>query len=222
LYNVIYVFTYRWVETRSLLFTGIVLLVTATLAGCGMPSASPTATGIGSPGEATVSPTPDASPTPGEHTAAAPDATHPPTASAAWTNTPKAPAPQNTPLVSATQARGALLAPYADLLAKAEEEGYVNVIVGLDLPTGPFKPEGTLTASEIEAQRQAIAATRQALLGSLEGYDVEAYAWWDSVPHVALRVDREALEQLIESPYVTALQEDTPDEPHGEGSGVEP
>lgn len=219
----IYPFSCRWVRTRPVLLAGIVLFITAALAGCDTPPASLTAADIGSPVGTAASPRPDASPTPGPTASAATDAaplaTHPPTAPAEPTSTPE---PPDTPVLSATQTRSALLALYANLLAKAKEGGYVNLIVGLDLPTGPFKPEGALTASEIEAQRQAIAATRKALLGSLEGYDVEAYAWWDSVPHVALRVDREALEQLIESPYVTTLQEDTPEETHGEGSGVEP
>jgi subtilisin family serine protease len=101
----------------------------------------------------------------------------------------------------------------SELIAKAAEEGHVLVIVGLR-PATDFIPEGTLARpSAIDQQRSEIATTRQALLGSLAGYNAQAYASWDSVPYVALKVDAEALRQLVASPYVTTIQEDIPDRP---------
>jgi uncharacterized repeat protein (TIGR01451 family) len=104
---------------------------------------------------------------------------------------------------------------YSDLFKKVAEEGFVRVIAGLRLPKATFTPEGTLTSSEaVEAQRQLIATTRDALLGSLADYSAEAYASWESLPYVALKVDAEALEQLINSRYVTTVQEDSLSRPH--------
>ena len=104
---------------------------------------------------------------------------------------------------------------YSELLGKAATEGHVLVITGLDLSTGPFKPEGTLDPIGVQRQRQAIAKTRQALLDSLAGYDVVVYASWDSVPYVGLKLGLEALQHLIDSPHVTTIQEDSLDEPVG-------
>lgn len=108
------------------------------------------------------------------------------------------------------------------LRKKAAEEGQVRVIVGLKLPAPGFKPEGTLASSEaVKQQREAIAATREALLNSLAGYEVLVYAVYDSVPYVAMKVDSEALEHLANSPYMTTIQEDSEREPHKSGADVE-
>lgn len=123
--------------------------------------------------------------------------------------------PQATRVISPTPSDSATPESYTELLSKAALEGHVWVIVGLELPTGPFIPEGNLSASEIQQQRQTIVTTREALLDSLAGYDVEAYASWDSIPYVALKVDREGLQHLIDSRYVSTIQEDTLDQPHG-------
>lgn len=130
--------------------------------------------------------------------------------------------PQGTRVICPTPSDTATPESYSELRSKASVEGHVWVIVGLDLPTGPFIPEGNLSASEIEQQRQAIVTTREALLDSLAAYDVEAYASWDSVPYMALKVDLEGLQQLIDSRYVSTIQEDTLAEPHGADSGDEP
>ena len=108
------------------------------------------------------------------------------------------------------------------LREKVAEEGQVRVIVGLKLPAPGFKPEGNLPSPEaVKRQREAIAATREALLNSLTGYDVQVYAVYNSVPYVAMKVDSEALEQLAKSPYVTTIQEDSESEPHNTGVDVE-
>lgn len=119
---------------------------------------------------------------------------------------------------------GAEAQDYAELLAKAAAEGQVNIIATLVLETGPFKPEGSFTDQvDVQKQRDAIVAAREALLASLEGYEVEVYGAWESLPSVALRVDLDALLQLVASPYVVVIQEDAADLPHSgaEGTGEE-
>ncbi len=110
----------------------------------------------------------------------------------------------------------------SELFEKAAEEGQVRVIAGLKLPAPGFKPEGTLASPEaVKQQREAIAATREALLNSLAGYEVLVYAVYDSVPYVAMKVDTAALKELANSPYVTTIQEDSEREPHKTGAAVE-
>jgi uncharacterized repeat protein (TIGR01451 family) len=116
--------------------------------------------------------------------------------------------------VAAITVLSLLLAVAGPGFAEPAEE-YMMKIVGLDLPTGEFRPEGSFrSAAEAAMQRQAIASTREALLGSLAGYNAEVYAAWDSIPYVAMKVDTEALEQLVISPYVTSVREDRLREPH--------
>ena len=86
----------------------------------------------------------------------------------------------------------------------------MRVIVGLKLPDG-FTPEGELPSVDaVERQRSDITAARQALMDSLQGYEAAAYASWDSLPHVALQASAAALKHLVDSPYVTTIQEDLP------------
>ena len=97
----------------------------------------------------------------------------------------------------------------AALKAKAERDGQVLVIVELRGRGPAFQPEGLLRGpAEVAAQRSAIIAAREELLGSLRGHKAEAYGRWDSVPQVAIKVDAAALQQLIDSPQVKSIQED--------------
>ncbi|MEA3470012.1 MAG: hypothetical protein U9R57_17550 [Thermodesulfobacteriota bacterium] len=99
---------------------------------------------------------------------------------------------------------------FQELRIKAAEEGKVPVIVGLKLPQPGFEPEGVLSSQEVKKQRDAIAATRMALLNSLTGYDVVVYRIYNSLPYVAMKVGVDSLKELENSPYVTTIQEDLP------------
>lgn len=95
------------------------------------------------------------------------------------------------------------------LLTKAQTDGSVRVIVGLRLPR-PFRPEGELKQSAIEAQRQAIQAAQQALIDSLAPYRPEVYARFQFIPYLALRADESTLRAMVGSPLVTGITEDAP------------
>lgn len=96
------------------------------------------------------------------------------------------------------------------LKAKAERDGQVLVIVELRGHGPAFQPEGRLRGpAEVAAQRSAIIAARGELLDSLRGHQAHAYGRWDSVPQVAIKVDAAALQQLIDSPLVKSIQEDS-------------
>lgn len=103
----------------------------------------------------------------------------------------------------------ASLAAHEKLRQKAADAGTVNVIVGLRLPRG-FTAEGRLPGPAAVAQQRAdIAGKRDELLTELAGLRATAYGRWASVPSVALKVDAAALEQLLRSPRVTSVQEDS-------------
>jgi hypothetical protein len=107
----------------------------------------------------------------------------------------------------------------SELLDKATKEGQVAVIVGLKLPSPGFIPEGKLTGPGLERQRALIVTTRDALLKSLSGNQITVYGIWESLPSVALKVDETALKLLVNSPYVSNIQEDSPEWSQNAGTG---
>jgi hypothetical protein len=197
-------------KARAHLLMGVLTLATACVSPLpsGDPNLRPTATSPAAPSRfptlmATRLPTGTTAPVPSPTLTASaspsPTATAPgATASAQSVATPK-PAPSPT---LASQA-------YADLLATAASQGHVLVIVQLRLPTGPFVPEGELSAAKLLEQRVAIAATRKALVESLAGSDAVVYAAWDSVPSAGIKVDETALRRIIASPFVLSIQKDS-------------
>ena len=97
---------------------------------------------------------------------------------------------------------------YSALAAKVDKDGSVPIIVGLD---APFTPEGRLTSSKgIDAQRERIRTTQDAVLDSLPASGVEAVKRFEFIPYMGMRVDRAALEALAASPFVTSIEEDVP------------
>ena len=96
------------------------------------------------------------------------------------------------------------------LLQKAEREGTVRVIVGVE---SAFTPEGQLDQSAAATQRAAIAGAQTAVLNRMSGLQVDVARRFTSIPFFAARVSRAALERLASMPEVTSLQEDTPERP---------
>lgn len=99
-------------------------------------------------------------------------------------------------------------AAYPELAAKVAEQGTINLIVGLKLPKG-FTPEGYLDARGVAEQRAAIRQAQNALLASL-GSGAQAYARYEFIPFMALRVNSAAWELLTLSPLVNSIAEDVP------------
>lgn len=92
------------------------------------------------------------------------------------------------------------------LIAKAQIEGSVRVIVGLRVP---FKPEGELDPEDARAQRKAIARAQDALLARLSPYVVNSIRKFEAIPFIALTVDTAALRRIKASPDVASIEEDT-------------
>ncbi|MGH9935417.1 MAG: hypothetical protein ACREAM_04170, partial [Blastocatellia bacterium] len=91
------------------------------------------------------------------------------------------------------------------LLAKAQAEGSVRVIVGL---RGAFQPEGRLNVASAQTQRRDIARAQTALLGRLPADRVAAVKRFAYIPFLAMEVDAVGLERLRDAPEVATIEED--------------
>src|SRR5918995_2609954 len=91
------------------------------------------------------------------------------------------------------------------LLAKAQKEGSVPVIVGLRTD---FAPEGQLNRAQADDQRGAIESARAGLRAELAGTGYETLREYETVPYIALELTPEALRAVQNSPQATTIQED--------------
>jgi len=96
---------------------------------------------------------------------------------------------------------------FESLIAKAQTEGSVRVIVGLRIKS--FQPEGKLIeSSKINAQRQAIARAQDAVMDRLSTFNLRSVRRFQFIPFAAMTVDAAALEDLKNSSDVFDIQED--------------
>ena len=100
-----------------------------------------------------------------------------------------------------------------NLLSKAQSEGSVRVIVGLEagLPEGSFVPEGELSSSQAADQRDAIKTAQSQLLTELGESGVKRLREYETIPYMALELSPKALETLRGSERVTSIMEDKPE-----------
>ena len=108
-----------------------------------------------------------------------------------------------------TAAQAVSAAPGAELnalLAKAEKQGSVRVIVGLDIA---FAPEGKLAHPQaIETQQQAIQIAQSRVWQQLTGSSSQLIANFKYIPYMAVAVDAVSLNKLAGLPEVTQITED--------------
>ncbi|MGX2038787.1 S8 family peptidase [Methylocaldum sp. MU1018] len=94
----------------------------------------------------------------------------------------------------------------AEIAAKAQTEGVVQVIVQLDTTTAP---EGDLPNQQtVREQRQDIAATQAEVLASLAGTDYQIIRKYSTIPFLALKAGPDALAELEQSVHVVSVTED--------------
>jgi subtilisin len=97
----------------------------------------------------------------------------------------------------------------ADLIAKAQQNGSVRIIVGL---ATSFQAEGTLAGPvSVFNQRGEIQAAQDAVLRELAASNATLLAKFKYIPYMALEVDAGALLQLAALPETTTFQEDVPE-----------
>jgi len=81
------------------------------------------------------------------------------------------------------------------------------VIVTLNVP---FRPEAELNGqAAIEEQRAAIAKAQDDLVASLTEGHIDVVTRLSLLPQIVLNVDEPALRQLVSSPLVLAVQENS-------------
>jgi hypothetical protein len=103
--------------------------------------------------------------------------------------------------------------PQSTLLSRVPSGGTLRVIVTL---AGSFVPEGELAdESARQVQRRAIRAAQDAVLAELPSSGVPAVRRFVYTPQLALTVDAAALDRLLRSQRVAAVQEDTAQSQNG-------
>ncbi|MBI5034163.1 MAG: S8 family serine peptidase [Chloroflexi bacterium] len=94
----------------------------------------------------------------------------------------------------------------AELIAKAQANGSVRVIIGL---RAGYQPEGRLGNSQaIQTQRGAIKQAQAALLKQISNHQVEPIKQFASIPYLVIEVDADALATLAFSPNVASVAPD--------------
>jgi hypothetical protein len=102
---------------------------------------------------------------------------------------------------------------YATLIAKAEAQGTIRIVVRLRME---FKPEGSLPNPQaVQRQRKAISDLQDTLLNRLTSYNVVSIKRYQSIPSLTMQVDATALKALITFPEVESIREDIPMPPLG-------
>lgn len=101
------------------------------------------------------------------------------------------------------------------LLAKAKAQGFMRVIVGLNVT---FVPEGNLPNPQaVQAQRRTIRQAQGALLESLLAckFKPGSIKRFDAIPFIAMSVNAAALKYLNASTQVKSIEEDVVNAPMG-------
>lgn len=97
------------------------------------------------------------------------------------------------------------------LARKAQQDGTVRIVVGLDVP---FIPEGELADdAAINQQHQAIEQAQDALLGRLQRFAVSNVTKFATIPFLSMNVDAAGLSALRADPGVKSIQADQTDAP---------
>ena len=102
------------------------------------------------------------------------------------------------------------------LRREASRAGTVAVIVDLDVE---YRPEAELSPEAAGEQRARIARAQRRLVDDLAGHRVELAARYERLPQIALVVDEEALEILLDHPLVKAVHPNAPDAPDAPDPG---
>ena len=100
------------------------------------------------------------------------------------------------------------------LLAKAQANGVVHLLVGLRVP---FEPEGNLSPQAVAGQRRAIAEAQDALLKRLTRCNskIESVKRFEFTPYLAMAIDVVGLKCLLDAPEVKTIVEDALASPTG-------
>lgn len=91
------------------------------------------------------------------------------------------------------------------LLAKANANGTITVIVGLNMP---YQADSSLSASAAQVQQAAIRFSQSQLLANLRANIRKVSAQFKTIPFISVEVDAAGLQALAASPLVANISED--------------
>jgi subtilisin len=95
---------------------------------------------------------------------------------------------------------------FITLISKAEAEGTVRVIVGLQ---ASFEPEGYLDGPQaVISQRGGIRRAQDDMVNRLPTVNAQSIKRFQTIPYIAMEVDAAGLRYLQSSPDVTSIEED--------------
>jgi hypothetical protein len=103
-----------------------------------------------------------------------------------------------------------------ELIERAEEDP-VDIVISLDVG---YVPEGELEEEEVIEQRERISSAQDEIIELLSDTDAVVQNEYTTVPQMALSVEAESLQLLIDSDIVIHIQENIPDPTAGSGSST--
>jgi len=98
---------------------------------------------------------------------------------------------------------------YHGILTKVQKSGSVRVIVKLRTS---FTPESLISKADADTQRASVARTQNQIISGLAatGHKPSSFYSFKYIPHIAMTIDKEALDTLLASPDVETIEEDIP------------
>jgi subtilisin len=100
-----------------------------------------------------------------------------------------------------------MTAAFRSLIAKAETDGTVRIIVKLRTD---FQPEGTMSIQAVQSQRNTIAEVGDVLLARMTTFNVQGVKRFKTVPYIGMLVDADSLRYLENSADASNITEDLP------------
>ncbi len=109
------------------------------------------------------------------------------------------------------KAQQAKLAGFDSLVEKAQEDGFVRLIIGINVS---FKPEGELHSGlRRYVQRFFISRAQNQIATRLRAFRAKVVWDFEFVPYMIVEVDANGLADLASNPIVFSIQEDLPQAP---------
>ncbi|WP_420267226.1 S8 family serine peptidase [Candidatus Magnetominusculus dajiuhuensis] len=105
---------------------------------------------------------------------------------------------------------------YEKLASQAERKGSIRIIVTVNNSSNTsFRPMGGLSAPEEKAQMAAISRAQEQVMAQLSSVNVISYYKYQYIPHIAMTVDRNALDAVLAITGVSSVEEDKLSRPTG-------
>ncbi|KWT94643.1 S8 family serine peptidase [Candidatus Magnetominusculus xianensis] len=94
---------------------------------------------------------------------------------------------------------------YESLVLQADSSGSIRIIVKVE---AAFQPVGSLSVAEAEEQARSISRAQDQVMGQLTSVNVFSHYKYQYIPHIAMTVDRNALDAVLAITEVISVEED--------------